>query len=84
VPLLERERMCDTKMVDYLAHCFYQPGRPRPSIETLLHGFLPFTHVDHIHADASNYFVCEEDGERLVRECFKEKMRKADVQVIKP
>jgi rhamnulose-1-phosphate aldolase/alcohol dehydrogenase len=69
-PLLERERMSDTDMVDHLAHCFFDPGRPRPSIETLLHGFLPFTHVDHTHADATNYFACAQDGERLARECF--------------
>src|SRR5712691_5889541 len=68
--LLERERMSDSEMVDYLAHCFYEPGRPRPSIETLLHGFLPFTHVDHTHADATNYFACAADGEELARDCF--------------
>jgi len=68
--LLERERMSDSEMVDYLAHCFYEPGRPRPSIETLLHGFLPFTDVDHTHADATNYFACAADGETLARQCF--------------
>src|SRR5437660_3982914 len=70
LPLLERERMSDTEMVDYLAHCFYEPGRPRPSIETLLHGFLPFPHVDHTHADATNYFACAEGGESQARDCF--------------
>jgi rhamnulose-1-phosphate aldolase/alcohol dehydrogenase len=70
LPLLERERMSDTEMVDYLAHCFYEPGRPRPSIETLLHGFLPFAHVDHTHADATNYFACAEGGEKLAQDCF--------------
>ncbi len=70
LPLLERERMSDSEMVDYLAHCFYEPGRPRPSIETLLHGFLPFTHIDHTHADATNYFACAADGEKLARDCF--------------
>lgn len=69
-PLVERERMSDTEMVDYLARCFFDPGRPRPSIETLLHGFLPFTHIDHTHADATNYFACAQDGERLARACF--------------
>src|SRR5262249_17995470 len=68
-PLLEREQMSDTEMVDYLAHCFFDPLRPRPSIETLLHGFLPFTHVDHTHADATNYYACADDGGRLAREC---------------
>jgi rhamnulose-1-phosphate aldolase/alcohol dehydrogenase len=70
LPLLGRERMSDTEMVDYLAHCFYEPGRPRPSIETLLHGFLPFPHIDHTHADATNYFACAEAGEELARDCF--------------
>ncbi len=69
-PLLEREHMSDSDMVDYLAHCFFDPGRPRPSIETLLHGFLPFPHVDHTHADATNYFACATNGEQLARECF--------------
>jgi rhamnulose-1-phosphate aldolase/alcohol dehydrogenase len=71
-PLLERERMSDSAMVDYLAHCFFEPGRPRPSIETLLHAFLPFAHVDHTHADATNYFACAADGEKLARACFGE------------
>ena len=70
LPLLERERMSDSEMVDYLAHCFYEPGRPRPSIETFLHGFLPFQHVDHTHADATNYFACAANGEALARDCF--------------
>ncbi|MFL5592500.1 MAG: class II aldolase/adducin family protein, partial [Ktedonobacteraceae bacterium] len=72
MPLLERERMSDTDMVNYLAHCFYEPGRPRPSIETLLHGFLPFPHIDHTHADATNYFACAKEGEALARDCFGE------------
>lgn len=70
LPLIERERMSDAEMVDYLARCFFEPGRPRPSIETLLHAFLPFAHVDHTHADATNLFACAVDGERLARECF--------------
>ena len=74
LPLLERECMSDSDMVDYLAHCFYDPGRPRPSIETLLHGFLPFTHIDHTHADATNYFACAADGEKLARDCFGDRL----------
>src|SRR6266852_8927379 len=70
LPLLERKRMSDTEMIDYLAHCFYEPARPRPSIETLLHGFLPFAHIDHTHADATNYFACAVDGEALAQDCF--------------
>src|SRR5450755_3812067 len=70
LPLIERERMSDVDMVAYLAHCFLEPGRPRPSIETLLHAFLPFTHIDHTHADATNFLACSADGERLAHQIY--------------
>jgi rhamnulose-1-phosphate aldolase/alcohol dehydrogenase len=50
--LLEREELDDQAMVDYLVHALLEPGAPRPSIETLLHGFLSFEAVIHTHADA--------------------------------
>jgi rhamnulose-1-phosphate aldolase/alcohol dehydrogenase len=50
--LLERSDMGDAEMVSYLAHGLLDPGGTRPSIETLLHGFLPAHAVIHTHADA--------------------------------
>jgi rhamnulose-1-phosphate aldolase/alcohol dehydrogenase len=50
--LLDRHDMGDQDMVDYLARILQEPGGPRPSIETLLHGFLPAYAVIHTHADA--------------------------------
>src|SRR5207237_7984769 len=50
--LLEREDMGDQEMVSYLAHGLMDPAGTRPSIETLLHGFLPAQAVIHTHADA--------------------------------
>ncbi|HKO25746.1 MAG TPA: class II aldolase/adducin family protein, partial [Chloroflexota bacterium] len=50
--LLEREDMSDDEMVAYLAHAMMDPSSPRPSIETLLHGFVPARCVVHSHADA--------------------------------
>ena len=50
--LLPREDMGDQDMVGYLAHALQEPGGGRPSIETLLHGFLPAHCVVHTHADA--------------------------------
>lgn len=50
--LLDREDMGDQEMVSYLAHALQDPGGTRPSIETLLHGFLPASAVVHTHADA--------------------------------
>lgn len=52
LPLRERDRMTDEEMLAYLARCMVDPSAPRPSVETLLHAFLPAAHVDHVHADA--------------------------------
>jgi rhamnulose-1-phosphate aldolase/alcohol dehydrogenase len=50
--LLERQDMGDEEMVAYLAHALQEPGGVRPSIETLLHGFVDAHAVVHTHADA--------------------------------
>src|SRR5262244_3451603 len=50
--LLERRDMGDQEMVAYLAHALQDPGGVRPSIETLLHGFVEAHAVVHTHADA--------------------------------
>jgi len=47
-----REAMTDEEMVAYFARCMVDPSAPRPSIETLLHGYLDATAVAHSHADA--------------------------------
>ena len=62
--------MTDEEMVGYLARCQLEPSMPRPSIETLLHAFVPHPHVDHTHPDAIGSIVGAADGERLARECF--------------
>ena len=52
-PLRDRdEDMTDQEMVDYLARCLVDASSARPSIETLLHAFLPPKAVLHTHADA--------------------------------
>src|SRR5439155_6351779 len=65
-----REAMTDEEMVAYLARCQLDPAMPRPSIETLLHAFVPHPHVDHTHPDAIGTIVGTVDGERLAEECF--------------
>jgi rhamnulose-1-phosphate aldolase/alcohol dehydrogenase len=50
--LLDRQDMGDEEMVAYLAHALQEPGGVRPSIETLLHGFVDAYAVVHTHADA--------------------------------
>jgi len=50
--LLDRTEMSDEAMVSYLGHALQEPGGVRPSIETLLHGFLSAPAIVHTHADA--------------------------------
>jgi rhamnulose-1-phosphate aldolase/alcohol dehydrogenase len=72
LPLQERNEMSDEEMVSYLAACQLRPDMPRGSIETLLHAFVPYAHVDHTHPDAINMICCARGGEELARECFGE------------
>jgi len=69
-PLVARADMGDQEMVDYLARCLQEPGSPRPSIETLLHGFLPFEAVIHTHADAIVALTNTDRGREVVQELF--------------
>jgi rhamnulose-1-phosphate aldolase/alcohol dehydrogenase len=68
--LLQRDAMPDADMVQYLMQCRLRPDAPRPSIETLLHAFLPFAHIDHTHPDAVIAFCTAEGGEALTRQVF--------------
>ncbi|MFF2156764.1 bifunctional aldolase/short-chain dehydrogenase [Paenibacillus chitinolyticus] len=69
-PLMEREEMTDEEMVAYLGHCMIDGRHPRASIETLLHAFLPFKHVDHTHPDAIIALCCADNGKELAREIY--------------
>ena len=68
--LLERADMGDQEMVDYLARCLQEPASPRPSIETLLHGFLDAEAVIHTHADAIVGLTNNERGREVVQDLF--------------
>ena len=46
------QNLSDEEMVELVSQTSLLAGAPRPSIETLLHGFMPYTHIDHVHADA--------------------------------
>src|SRR3954454_20889953 len=70
LPLREREHMDDASMVAYLLRTAIRPDQPRPSIETLLHAFVPAPHVDHTHPDAVIALTSTPDGRRLAEEAF--------------
>ena len=69
-PLRNRQDMSDEEMVDYLGRCLLDPGGPRPSIETLLHAFLPAPAVLHSHADAILALTNTRGREKTIRDCF--------------
>src|SRR5579859_5710768 len=73
-PLFARESMTDEDMTDYLAYTVFEPGRPRQSIETLLHTFVPYAHVDHTHPDAIISLACTSAGEATARKLFGARM----------
>ncbi|WP_226037402.1 bifunctional aldolase/short-chain dehydrogenase [Aquibacillus saliphilus] len=69
-PLMEKDDMSDEDMVNYLAHCMIDSKHPRSSIETLLHAFLPFKHVDHTHPDAIISIACADNGKQIAEEIY--------------
>lgn len=71
--LYELEEMSDEDMVSYLEHCMLYKENPRASIETLLHAFLPFKHVDHTHPDAIISVCCAPNGQEIAKEIYGDK-----------
>jgi hypothetical protein len=43
----------EDEMVELFNHCIFDLASKAPSIDTPLHGFLPFAHIDHLHPDAA-------------------------------
>ncbi|MDR3573802.1 MAG: bifunctional aldolase/short-chain dehydrogenase [Anaerolineaceae bacterium] len=70
LPLLDRADMNDAEMTAYLSHCLLDPGMPRQSIETLMHAFLPFKHVDHTHPDSIISLATSRHGETIANDIF--------------
>ncbi|MDF2385324.1 bifunctional aldolase/short-chain dehydrogenase [Nostoc ellipsosporum NOK] len=57
-------------MVALFNHCIYDLDSKAPSIDTPLHGFLPFKHIDHLHPDAAIAIAAAKDGKRITEELF--------------
>ncbi|MDQ5824652.1 MAG: bifunctional rhamnulose-1-phosphate aldolase/short-chain dehydrogenase [Chloroflexota bacterium] len=70
LPLMERDDMSDEEMVEYLGQTLMEPGSPRPSIETLLHAFVPAASVVHSHADAILAVTNNVRAEEVLAEVF--------------
>lgn len=60
----------EDEMVGYLSHCTFNLNPRAASIDTPLHAYAPFKHVDHMHPDAVIAIAAAEDGERITQEIY--------------
>ena len=60
----------EDEMVELFNHCIFDLSSKAPSIDTPLHGFLPFKHIDHLHPDAAISIAAAKDGKRITQELF--------------
>lgn len=68
------DRLGDVEMVNVQRLNLLDSEAPNPSVETLLHAFLPHAYVDHSHATAVLAITDQPDGERRCAEVFGETM----------
>ena len=66
-------RMSDEDMVNAQRTRMLDATGPNPSVETLLHAFLPHKYIDHTHADFILSLVDQPDAERVCHERFGER-----------
>src|SRR6185312_2752864 len=60
----------EDKMVELFNHCIFDLQSKAPSIDTPLHAFLPFKHIDHLHPDAAIAIAAAKDGKKITQEVF--------------
>ena len=70
----------EDRMVELFNHCIYDLASKAPSIDTPLHGFLPFRHIDHLHPDAAIAIAASRDGKEITHALFEGKIGWVDWQ----
>jgi rhamnulose-1-phosphate aldolase/alcohol dehydrogenase len=60
----------EDEMVEKLAHCTFNLNPRAASIDTPLHAFVPYKHVDHMHPDALIAIAASRNSERITQEIF--------------
>ena len=68
------DRLSDEDMVNEQRTHLLNAASPNPSVETLLHAFLPHKFIDHSHADASLIIANQPDAEKVCREIYGDKI----------
>jgi rhamnulose-1-phosphate aldolase/alcohol dehydrogenase len=70
----------EDRMAGLYNYCLFDRESKAPSIDTALHGFLPFAHIDHLHPDAVIAVAASKDGKKITAELFDDKIGWIDWQ----
>jgi rhamnose utilization protein RhaD (predicted bifunctional aldolase and dehydrogenase)/NAD(P)-dependent dehydrogenase (short-subunit alcohol dehydrogenase family) len=76
-PLLQLRSLdvlSDEDMVNFQRLNLLDANSPNPSVETLLHSFLPHKFIDHTHANAVLSITNQRNGKKLAREIWGQRM----------
>src|SRR3954463_14071862 len=68
--LRKLDRLSDEDMVNYQRINLLDSSAPNPSVETLLHAFLPHKFIDHVHSTAVLALTDQPDNKALVQEVY--------------
>jgi len=72
--LAELDELSDLDMVKYQRMAMTNPSAPNPSVEAILHGIIPYTFVDHTHADAVVTVTNTPGGKKRIQEIYGDNM----------
>ncbi len=64
----------EDEIVPMYNHCLFDLDSKAPSIDTALHGLLPFKHIDHLHPDALIAVAAAKDSEKITKEIWGDTM----------
>ncbi|MFD1383893.1 bifunctional rhamnulose-1-phosphate aldolase/short-chain dehydrogenase [Rhodanobacter aciditrophus] len=70
LPDLYRGLEHEDEMVAYLPHCTFNLNSRAASIDTPLHSYLPYKHVDHLHPDSVIAIAASKNSRALTEEIF--------------
>ena len=68
--LAQLDELSDLDMVKYQRMAMTNPSAPNPSVEAILHAIIPFTFVDHSHADAVVTITNSPNGRERIEEIY--------------
>ena len=72
--MAEFKSLSDTDMVLAQRAAMTDPQAPNPSVEAILHAIIPYTFVDHTHADAVVAVTNTDNGEERIREIYGDRL----------